>query len=137
MAISVNPSFRLDVDGKLFKNKESNTNIQETLFFSNLLTRLSINKGDLPLFPDMGLKQWLGKFVFKTDQEIGLTVASFEQDLETQLNRTCHVSYETDSDNKYVKISIEIDGLELPASFEYNHMNGSIRIIEPQILDNN
>ena len=46
MATIVNPTFRLDVTGKLFKNKASNRNIQETLFFNDIMTRRSINKGD-------------------------------------------------------------------------------------------
>ena len=49
--VTVNPTFRLDVNGKLFNNKESNLNVQDTITFNNLMSRLSIEKGYLPLFP--------------------------------------------------------------------------------------
>ena len=48
--VTVNPTFRLDVNGKLFNNKESNLNVQDTITFNNLMSRLSIEKGYLPLF---------------------------------------------------------------------------------------
>ena len=57
--VTVNPTFRLDVNGKLFNNKESNLNVQDTITFNNLMSRLSIEKGYLPLFPNLGLKQHL------------------------------------------------------------------------------
>ena len=63
-SVTVNPTFRLDVDGKLFKNKESNLNVQDTITFNNLMSRLSIEKGYLPLFPNLGLKQHLHNFSF-------------------------------------------------------------------------
>lgn len=133
--IKVNPTFRLDIDGHLFKNKTSNKNIQETLFFDSLITRLSINKGDLVHFPNMGLKQHLGKFNFSNSSEIAQVVSEFESDLDTQLGRDCTVNYELDSENKHVSFSLEIDGFDFPINFIYSGTNDSIKIIEPQIFN--
>ena len=37
--VIVNPTFRSDIDGKLFKNKDTNKDIQETVIFNALTTR--------------------------------------------------------------------------------------------------
>lgn len=134
MGTIVNPTFRLDVTGKLFKNKASNKNIQETLFFNDLMTRLSINKGDLVYFPEIGLKQFLGKFNFTDESKLVEVVTEFESELDEQLGRDCRVNYELDPDNKHVSFSIEVDGLEYPVDFVYSGINDSIRIVNPQIL---
>ena len=65
--VIVNPTFRSDIDGKLFKNKDTNKDIQETVIFNALTTRLSIYKGDLALFPNIGLKQHLFNFSFEDE----------------------------------------------------------------------
>lgn len=135
--VKVNPTFRIDVDGHLFKNKHKNKDIQETIIFNDLLTRLAINKGDLPYFPSLGLKQYLSKFNFSTEAEIAQIVTQFESDMESQLNRDCRVHYELEPDSKHVNFSLEIDGLEYPIDFVYSGTNDSIRIIEPQFVADN
>ena len=135
MPTIVNPTFRLDVDGKLFKNKDTNLNIQDTLLFNNLFTRLSIHKGDLPLFPDLGLKQHLGKINFNDEAEAVAIISDLETDMEDQLGRSCKIDYEFDIDNKHIDLSIEIDGMGYPVEFKYSTLNGSIRVIEPQFTN--
>ena len=132
MADKVNPTFRLDVNGRLFKNKNSNKNIQETIFFNTFMTRLSINKGDLVYFPNLGLKQHLGKFNFTDKNRLMQEAISFESDIEEQMGRDARVNYELDPDNKHVSFSIELDGLEYPINFIYSGTNDSIRIISSQ-----
>ena len=134
--VIVNPTFRLDVDGKLFKNKNSNMDMQETIYFNNLMTRLSINKGDIVHFPEMGLKQHLSKFNFVDDTELVSAIADFESDIETQMGRSCTINYQLDRDNQHVDFDIDIEGFEYNFKFSYSGVNGSIRIIEP-IYDEN
>ncbi len=130
--VLINPTFRLDVNGKLFRNKNTNEDIQETILFNNLMTRLSINKGDLPLFPGLGLKQFFGKFNFMDQVEISLNLQKFETELEDQMNRECHLKYSFDKENKHVDVRIEMEGLRYPVKVRYFNNNGSIRVIEPQ-----
>lgn len=125
----VNPTFRHDITGKLFKNKQSNVNPQETLVFNDLFTRLSIIKGDLPLFPNLGLKQHLFKFSFTDDSEIALAVEDFEEDVKNQTNRNCSIEYSLDRDNHSVHLSFELEGLEYKYEYEYVSVNNSIKII--------
>ena len=105
--VIVNPTFRLDVDGKLFKNKNSNMDMQETIYFNNLMTRLSINKGDIVHFPEMGLKQHLSKFNFVYDTELVSAISDFESDIETQMGRSCTINYQLDRDNQHVDFDID------------------------------
>lgn len=135
MGIKINPTFRLDVNGKLFRNKDTNKNIQETILFNNLMTRLSIAKGSLPLFPTLGLKQHLGKFNFQDAGGVDTVAAEFESDLESQMNRECRVHVVKSPDERHLEVTIEIEGLEYPLEFKYSNSNGSIRIIEPQFTD--
>lgn len=129
------PSFRLGVDGKLFKIKNSNKNIQETIIFHTLLTRLSIYKGDLPLFPDLGLKQHLGKFNFTDESQIPSVIANFELDVENQMGRSCTIDYELDKDSKDIKLSFSLEGMEYSLDMSYSTFNGSIRPINFQFDD--
>lgn len=135
MAVVINPTFRLDVNGKLFRNKHTNTNVQETIVFNNLMTRLSINKGDLPLFPSLGLKQYFGKFNFEDESGVDLIRAQFEEELEAQMQRQCRIHVEKSPDEKHLDVSIEVEGLEYPVQFKYSNSNGSIRVIEPQFTE--
>lgn len=131
--VLINPTFRLDVNGKLFRNKNTNNDIQETIIFNNLMTRLSINKGDLPAFPSLGLKQYFGKFNFMDETDITINLSEFESEMEAQMDRECKITPKFDKENKYVEISIEVEGLKYPATVRYFNNNGSIRIIEPQL----
>lgn len=133
--VKVNPTFRIDVDGRLFKNKHSVQDIQDSIILNNLFTRLSISKGDLVYFPNLGLKQYLGQFNFATNDKIAMLTSAFEEDLTAQMNRECRVHYELDADNKHVSFSLEIDGLEYPVNFVYSGTNDSIRVIQPQFTD--
>ena len=98
--VIVNPTFRSDIDGKLFKNKDTNKDIQETVIFNALTTRLSIYKGDLALFPNIGLKQHLFNFSFEDESGIAEATNNMESDIEQQLNRSCTVQYELNKDMK-------------------------------------
>lgn len=133
--VIINPTFRLDVTGKLFRNKSTNQNLQDTLIFNQLMTRLSINKGDLPLFPTLGLKQFFGKFGYLDEAEADNVVMEFESEIEAQLGRTCTIEKVVDVANKHIDVHIEIDGLSVPLNLRYFNNNGSIRIIEPQFTD--
>lgn len=125
----VNPTFRLDIDGKLFKNKENNRDAQETLLFNSLTTRLAIYKGDLPLYPEVGLKQHLFKFGFNDDSGVSEVVAEFEADIEYQLKRSCEIQYELNHDTNSIKLFIHITGIEYAYEYEFTNINNSIRII--------
>lgn len=127
--IVVNPTFRLDVDGRLFKETSTNEDVQDTLIFNRLYTMLSIVKGDLPLFPDIGLKQHLFNFGFVDEEEIESNVEDFEDDMETQLGRDCAINYTLDKSDKSVDIDIGVSGLQYPISFKYMNLQNSIRII--------
>ena len=118
--IVVNPVFRQDVDGRLFKEKASNGNLQDTLLFNDLYTRLSIVKGDLALFPNLGLKQHLFNFGFVDESDIAINISKFESDLESQLNRECVV----------VAITFGVQGLKYPISFKYMQVQNSIKVID-------
>lgn len=131
----VNLTFRLDVNGKLFRNKDTNEDIQETLLFNQLMTRFYINKGDLPLFPNLGLKQFFGRFGFLDEAEANMVVADLEAEIELQMGRNCTVSKVIDHQHKHIDISIELEGIKQPLSIRYFNNNGSIRIIEPQFND--
>lgn len=128
--IVVNPVFRQDVDGRLFKEKVSNSNLQDTLLFNDLYTRLSIVKGDLALFPNLGLKQHLFNFGFVDESDIAINISKFESDLESQLNRECAVDYSLDRDNKEVAITFGVQGLKYPISFKYMQVQNSIKVID-------
>jgi hypothetical protein len=127
--IVVSPSFRLDVNGKLFRIKNSNTDIQDTPLFETLLNRLSIVKGDLPYFPDVGLKQHLHKFDFNTRSDASAIIAEFEADLENQLKTSVSIKYEMDVDAKTLKLFFDIDGMDYPLEVKYTAFNGSIKPI--------
>lgn len=133
--VVVIPTFRLGVDGKLFKIKNTNKNIQETTIFHTLFTRLSIYKGDLPLFPDLGLKQHLGKFNFTDETQISSEIAKFELDVENQMGRSCTIDYKLDKDYKTVKLSFSLEGLEYSLDLLYSAFNGSIKPINFQFND--
>lgn len=127
--VIVNPTFRSDIDGKLFKNKDTNKDIQETVIFNALTTRLSIYKGDLALFPNIGLKQHLFNFSFEDESGIAEAASNMESDIEQQLNRSCSVQYELNRDTKTVKLSVHITGIEYAYEYEFTNINNSIRII--------
>ena len=127
--VIVNPTFRSDIDGKLFKNKDTNKDIQETVIFNALTTRLSIYKGDLALFPNIGLKLHLFNFSFEDESGIAEAASNMESDIERQLNRSCSVQYELNRDTKTVKLSVHITGIEYAYEYEFTNINNSIRII--------
>lgn len=133
--VAVIPTFRLGVDGKLFKVKNTNKNIQETTIFHTLLTRLSIFKGDLPLFPDLGLKQHLGKFSFTDESQIPSVIANFELDVENQMGRSCTIDYTLDKDSKNIQLSFSLEGMEYSLDMNYSAFNGSIKPINFQFDD--
>ena len=133
--VIVNPTFRSDIDGKLFKNKDTNKDIQETVIFNALTTRLSIYKGDLALFPNIGLKQHLFNFSFEDESGIAEAANNMESDIEQQLNRSCTVQYELNKDMKTIKLSIHITGIEYAYEYEFTNINNSIRIINNTIIN--
>ena len=133
--VIVNPTFRSDIDGKLFKNKDTNKDIQETVIFNALTTRLSIYKGDLALFPTIGLKQHLFNFSFEDESGVAEAASNMEADIEQQLNRSCTVQYELNPDTKTVKLSIHITGIEYAYEYEFTNINNSIRIINNTITN--
>ena len=133
--VIVNPTFRSDIDGKLFKNKDTNKDIQETVIFNALTTRLSIYKGDLALFPNIGLKQHLFNFSFEDESGIAEAASNMETDIEQQLNRSCTVQYELNRDLKTIKLSIHITGIEYAYEYEFTNINNSIRIINNTITN--
>ena len=127
--VTVSPSFRLDVNGKLFSIKKTNTDIQDTPIFETLLNRLSIVKGDLPYFPEVGLKQHLHKFDFNTESDASSIIQDFEADIERQLKTSVTISHEIDLDTKSMTLSFDIDGMEYPLEVKYTAFNGSIKPI--------
>lgn len=133
--VIVNPTFRSDIDGKLFKNKDTNKDIQETVIFNALTTRLSIYKGDLALFPNIGLKQHLFNFSFEDESGIAEAASNMETDIEQQLNRSCTVQYELNHDLKTIKLSVHITGIEYAYEYEFTNINNSIRIINNTITN--
>lgn len=133
--VIVNPTFRSDIDGKLFKNKDTNKDIQETVIFNALTTRLSIYKGDLALFPNIGLKQHLFNFSFEDESGIAEAASNMETDIEQQLNRSCSVQYELNPDTKTIKLSVHISGIEYAYEYEFTNINNSIRIINNTITN--
>lgn len=133
--VIVNPTFRSDIDGKLFKNKDTNKDIQETVIFNALTTRLSIYKGDLALFPNIGLKQHLFNFSFEDESGIAEAANNMESDIEQQLNRSCTIQYELNRDMKTIKLSIHITGIEYAYEYEFTNINNSIRIINNTITN--
>ena len=133
--VIVNPTFRSDIDGKLFKNKDTNKDIQETVIFNALTTRLSIYTGDLALFPNIGLKQHLFNFSFEDESGIAEAANNMESDIEQQLNRSCTVQYELNKDMKTIKLSIHITGIEYAYEYEFTNINNSIRIINNTITN--
>ena len=133
--VIVNPTFRSDIDGKLFKNKDNNKDIQETVIFNALTTRLSIYKGDLALFPNIGLKQHLFNFSFEDESGIAEAANNMESDIEQQLNRSCTIQYELNKDMKTIKLSIHIAGIEYAYEYEFTNINNSIRIINNTITN--
>ena len=133
--VIVNPTFRSDIDGKLFKNKDTNKDIQETVIFNALTTRLSIYKGDLALFPNIGLKQHLFNFSFEDESGIAEAANNMESDIEQQLNRSCTVQYELNRDMKTIKLSIHITGIEYAYEYEFTNINNSIRVINNTITN--
>ena len=133
--VIVNPTFRSDIDGKLFKNKDTNKDVQETVIFNALTTRLSIYKGDLALFPTIGLKQHLFNFSFEDESGIAEAANNMESDIEQQLNRSCTVQYELNKDMKTIKLSIHITGIEYAYEYEFTNINNSIRIINNTITN--
>ena len=126
---TVSPSFRLDVNGKLFRIKKSNSDVQDTPLFETLFNRLSIVKGDLPYFPEVGLKQHLHKFDFNTESDASAIISEFEADIEKQLKTSVTITHEIDLDSKSMKLSFDIDGMEYPLEVKYTAFNGSIKPI--------
>ena len=92
------------------------------------MTRLSIYKGDLALFPELGLKQHVDNLGFDDKDGTVEVIQEFEDDIENQLKRTCNINYSFDIDDRSIMIEIEIDGLNMPVTFKKRE-NNSIKII--------
>ena len=133
--VIVNPTMRSEIGGKVFKNQDTNKDIQETVIFNALTTRLSIYKGDLALFPNIGLKQHLFNFSFEDESGVAEAASNMETDIEQQLNRSCSVQYELNPDTKTVKLSVHISGIEYAYEYEFTNINNSIRIINNTITN--
>ena len=136
MSTVVNPTFRLDVTGKLFLDKETNINIQDTITFNSLFTRLSINKGDLAVFPGLGLKQYFNLFNFNnSEDDLTENIRAFEKDATDQLGKKCTITYSLDRDNGNTDMSFNIEGLSYGINFEYKDTNKSIDVINYSFND--
>lgn len=133
--IPVNPTFRLDVTGELFKNKDSNIDVQDTLIFNDLMTRLSIEKGYLATFPDLGLKQHLYNFNFVDEQDLETAIGNFEVDAGSQMNQGCTIEYELDPTNRNVKLEFNLEKLKYNILYQYSNNNGAIQVINYSFVD--
>lgn len=131
----VNPTFRLDVTGKLFLNKDSNLDVQDTIIFNNLMTRLSIEKGYLPTFPDLGLKQHLYNFNFIEDDNVDIAITNFESDVSFQMGQACNIEFNKDPDNRNIVMTFSLEKLKYNIKYEYSNVNGSIRVINYSFVD--
>lgn len=132
---AVNPTFRLDVTGKLFLNKDSNIDVQDTIVFNELMSRLSIEKGYLAAFPDLGLKQHLFQFNFVDESDLGTAITDFENDVSDQMNQGCTINYELDSYNRNVKLEFNLEKLRYNVMYEYTNNNGAIQVINYSFVD--
>lgn len=133
--VIVNPTFRLDVTGKLFLNKNDNLDIQDTIIFNNLMTRLSIEKGYLPSFPELGLKQHLYNFSFIEDDDIDIAITNFESDVGYQMAQGCTIEYTKDPDNRNIVMTFNLEKLKYNIKYEYSNVNGSIKVINYSFVD--
>ncbi len=133
--VTVNPMFRLDVNGKLFLNKDSNLDVQNTIIFNSLMTRLNIEKGYLPAFPNLGLKQHLYKFNFIDKEDIESVISNFEDDVMIQMNQGCTIEYEMDTDNRSVKLEFNLEKMKYNVMYEYTNVNGAIKVINYSFVD--
>lgn len=133
--VKVNPTFRLDVTGKLFKNRDDNLDIQDTIIFNNLMTRLSIEKGYLPLFPELGLKQHLYNFQFIETDDVNAVVKNFEDDVSFQMQQGCTINYSLDTDNRNIVMEFNLEKLKYNIQYEYSNINGSIKVINYSFVD--
>ena len=133
--VTVNPTFRLDVNGKLFNNKESNLNVQDTITFNNLMSRLSIEKGYLPLFPNLGLKQHLHYLSFIESENVDRVIGDFESDVRNQMQQDCSIEYEVDKDNKHIKLEFNLEKLKYSLLYEFTNVNNSIKVINYSFVD--
>lgn len=133
--IAVNPTFRLDVTGKLFLNKDSNIDVQDTIIFNELMTRLSIEKGYLATFPDLGLKQHLFKFNFVDQSEAETAISEFEDDVRAQMKQDCTIEHEFDSYNRNIKLEFNLEKLKYNVMYEYTNNNGAIQVINYSFVD--
>lgn len=133
--ITVNPSFRLDVTGRLFMNKSDNLDVQDTLIFNSLMTRLSIEKGYLPTFPELGLKQHIMGLNFIEDDEVDIVITAFENDVSSQMNQNCSIDYVKDSVNRNIVLTFNLEKLKYNVQFECSNINGSIKIINYSFIE--
>lgn len=125
----VNPTFKLDVDGKLFRNKDENYHIDETVKFNALATRLNIEKGSLAAFPDLGLKQHLYKLNFLDEHEFIQKIAEFEEDVKQQIGMEVVIEYEFDKIHNHASLKFNISGFKAPVEFRYYPDNNNIKVI--------
>ena len=127
---TVNPTFKLDITGKLFLNRDSNIDMKATIIYNCLNTRLNIEKGRLPLFPEIGLKQHLHQMNFNDEAHLDLNIQEFEDDVKNQLGKNCSIDYKLDPDSKSSILSFELEGLKYGVQFKYNTSNNSIKVID-------
>lgn len=133
--VKVNPTFRLDVTGKLFNDKDSNLDVQDTIIFNSLMTRLSIEKGYLPAFPELGLKQHLYDFNFVESDDVDVAIKDFESDVSYQMQQGCTINYTLDPDNRNITMEFNLEKLRYNILYEYSNINGSIKVINYSFVD--
>lgn len=131
----VNPTFRIDVTGQLFKNKDSNINVQDTLVFNKLFTRLGIVKGDLATFPQVGLQQHLFVLSWGDHDELEERIRDFEEDVKIQMQQDCSIESEYNVHTKDVSLEFILANLKYTVEFIYQNLNKSIKIIDYQFSD--
>jgi len=130
--IVVNPTMRFDVDGTFFKNKATNINVQDTLLFNKLQTLLSIAKGDIATFPNIGLKQHLFNFAFQDKSSIETAVDAMVLDMKEQLHQNVNIDVNYDPNERSIDMEISLEYLKYTVEFEFQALNKSIKVINYQ-----
>jgi hypothetical protein len=130
--VVVNPTMRFDVDGTFFKNKATNINVQDTLLFNKLQSLLSIAKGDIATFPNIGLKQHLFNFAFQDKSGIETAVDAMVLDMKEQLQQNVNIDVSYDPNERSVDMEISLEYLRYTVEFEFQALNKSIKVINYQ-----
>lgn len=130
--VVVNPTMRFDVDGTFFKNKATNINVQDTLLFNKLQSLLSIAKGDIATFPNIGLKQHLFNFAFQDKSGIETAVDAMVLDMKEQLQQNVNIDVNYDPNERSIDMEISLEYLRYTVEFEFQALNKSIKVINYQ-----